>query len=169
MKKWFSILEFISVYAYHYCEVRDMKLYKREKYLSKIRGFYHSNDIIKVITGIRRCGKSSLMQMISEELIESGVDKRNIVYINLDKKGYRKIKNTDELESLIDSLSDGLKGDKYLFIDEVQNVEGFEELINAYRDEGDYSIFITGSNSYLLSGELATILTGRYRPTASTA
>ena len=139
-----------------------MKLYKREKYLSKIRGFYRSNDIIKVITGIRRCGKSSLMQMISEELIESGVDKRNIIYINLDKKGYRKIKNADELESLIDSLSDGLKGDKYLFIDEVQNVEGFEELINAYRDEGDYSIFITGSNSYLLSGELATKLTGRY-------
>ncbi len=139
-----------------------MKLYKREKYLSKIRGFYHSNDIIKVITGIRRCGKSSLLQMIGEELVESGVDRRNVIYVNLDKKGYRKIKTPDELESLIDSLAEGLEGDKYLFIDEIQNVEGFEELVNAYRDEGDYSVFITGSNSYLLSGELATKLTGRY-------
>jgi len=138
-----------------------MKLFKRENYLSKIRGFYHTNDIIKVITGIRRCGKSSLMQMIADEIIESGVNKENIIYINLDKKGFKSIKKADELENLIDSFSN-VKGNKYLFIDEIQNVENFEEVINAYREEDEYSIFITGSNSYLLSGELITKLTGRY-------
>ena len=139
-----------------------MKLYRREKYLSKIRGFYHECDIIKVITGVRRCGKSSILETISEELIESGVSKENIIYINLDKKGYKGIKTQEELERTIDSLIKSVKGNKYLFIDEIQNVEGFEELINAYREEGDCSIFITGSNSYLLSGELITKLTGRY-------
>ena len=138
-----------------------MKLFKRENYLSKIRGFYHTNDIIKVITGIRRCGKSSLMQMIADEIIESGVNKENIIYINLDKKGFKNIKKADELENLIDSLSN-VKGNKYLFIDEIQNVENFEEVVNAYREEDEYSIFITGSNLYLLSGELITKLTGRY-------
>ena len=109
-----------------------MKLFKRENYLSKIRGFYHTNDIIKVITGIRRCGKSSLMKMIADEIIENGVDKENIIYINLDKKGFNHIKKADELEKLIDSLSK-VKGNKYLFIDEIQNVENFEEVVNAYR------------------------------------
>ncbi len=138
-----------------------MELFKRENYLSKIRGFYHTKDIIKVITGIRRSGKSSLMQMIANEIIASGVKEENVIYINLDKKGFKKIKTTDQLENLIDSLSSA-KGVKYLFIDEIQNVENFEETINAYREEDDYSIFLTGSNSYLLSGELITKLTGRY-------
>lgn len=138
-----------------------MELFKRENYLSKIRGFYHTKDIIKVITGIRRSGKSSLMQIIANEIIASGVKKENVIYINLDKKGFKKIKTTDQLENLIDSLSSA-KGVKYLFIDEIQNVENFEETINAYREEDEYSIFITGSNSYLLSGELITKLTGRY-------
>ena len=69
-----------------------MKLFRREKYLSKIRGFYYANDIIKVITGIRRCGKSSLMEMIADELVEKGVNQNNIIYINLDKRGYKNIK-----------------------------------------------------------------------------
>ena len=139
-----------------------MKLYKREKYLKKIRGFYHETDIIKVITGIRRCGKSSIMQLIIEELIDAGINKDNIIYINLDKKGYKNVKTNDELETLIDKETKNIKGVKYLFIDEVQNVKGFEVIINAFREENDFSIFITGSNSYLLSGELITKLTGRY-------
>jgi predicted AAA+ superfamily ATPase len=138
------------------------KLFKREKYLSKIRGFYFENDLIKVITGIRRCGKSSLMEMISDELIEKGVDKNNIIYINLDKRGYKNIKTDIQLENLIDEKTKDIDGDKYLLIDEIQNVKDFEPVINAFREEGDYSIFITGSNSYLLSGELMTKLTGRY-------
>ncbi len=138
-----------------------MKLYKREKYLSKMRAFFHDDDLIKVITGIRRCGKSSLMETIAEELKEGGVAESNIIYIDLDKRGYKNIRNTDQLESLIESTTQ-MKGMKYLFIDEIQNVEGFEEVINGFRSEGGYSIFITGSNSYLLSGELVTKLTGRY-------
>ena len=138
-----------------------MELFAREKYLKKIRGFYHSEDIIKVITGVRRCGKSSLMKMIADELIEDGVSQDHIIYLNLDQREYRKVKTADQLENLIDEhlQSSGLN---YVFVDEVQNVEGFEEVLNGFREEGNCSIFITGSNSYLLSGELATKLTGRY-------
>lgn len=138
-----------------------MKWYPRENYLKKIRGFYHDAEMIKVITGVRRCGKSCLMRTIADELEKDGIAAANIIYIDLDKRGYRSIKQAEQLEALIDSLSD-ISGMKYLFIDEIQNVFGFEEVINGYRGEGDYSIFITGSNSYLLSGELITKLTGRY-------
>ena len=137
------------------------KLYKRENYLKKIRGFYHDTEIIKVITGVRRCGKSSLMEIVKSELIDSGVPDANIIYLDLDSRKYRKIKTESEFEALIESFSSA-EGIKYLFVDEIQNVMGFEEVINAFRGEGDFSIFITGSNSYLLSGELATKLTGRY-------
>ena len=138
-----------------------MKLYRREDYLQKIRGFYHDTGIIKVITGVRRCGKSCLMETISLELKEKGVRDENIIYLNLDKRGFRKIKTADQLDALIEERS-AAEGTKYLFIDEIQNVKDFEEVINGYREEEEYSIFITGSNSYLLSGELATKLTGRY-------
>ena len=138
------------------------KLYIREKYLKRIRGFYHDVDMIKVITGVRRCGKSSLMQMVRDELIANGVNENNIIYIHLDRRPFKTIKTTERLEEVIDRKAAELSGIKYLFIDEIQNVKDFEETVNAYREEGDYSIFITGSNSYLLSGELATKLTGRY-------
>ena len=138
-----------------------MKWYPRENYLKKIRGFYHDSEIIKVITGVRRCGKSCLMQTIAEELVSAGIAAQNILYIDLDKRGFRSIKQAGHLEELIDKLSD-VSGMKYLFIDEIQNVPDFEEVLNGYRGEGEYSIFITGSNSYLLSGELVTKLTGRY-------
>lgn len=138
-----------------------MKLYRRENYLKKIRGFYHDTGMIKVITGVRRCGKSSLMMTVAEELAEAGVRDENIIYLNLDKRGFRHIKTADQLDALIEDASQAT-GVKYLFIDEIQNVKDFEEVVNAYREEEEYSIFITGSNSYLLSGELATKLTGRY-------
>ena len=136
-------------------------LFKREKYLKKIRPFYHADDIIKVITGVRRCGKSSLMEMIAGEIRETGISDDNIIYLDLDKRENRKIKTPDQLEALIESKIKN-PGMNYLFIDEVQNVAGFEEVINGFRSEGGISIFITGSNSYLLSGELVTKLTGRY-------
>ncbi len=136
-------------------------LFKREKYLKKIRPFYHSDDIIKVITGVRRCGKSSLMEMIADEIRQSGASDDNIIYLDLDKRENRKVKTPDELEALIESKIKNPEL-KYLFIDEVQNVAGFEDVINGFRSEGRFSIFITGSNSYLLSGELVTKLTGRY-------
>lgn len=82
----------------------------------------------------------------------------------MDKRGFKSIKTPEKLEETIESLcsSSEICGIKYLFIDEIQNVENFEEVINAYREEEEYSIFITGTNSYLLSGELITKLTGRY-------
>ena len=138
-----------------------MELYRRDKYLNRIRPFYNAEDLIKVITGVRRCGKSSIMQMICDELLASGISQTNIIYIDLDKRGYRNIKTDQQLEALIDSKTPE-SGTIYLFIDEIQNIENFEPLINGYRNEGRYSIFITGSNSYLLSGELVTKLTGRY-------
>ena len=138
-----------------------MDLYIREKYLKKIRGFYRSNDIIKVITGVRRCGKSTLMKMVSDELEAQGVPAERILYLDLDQRKYRKIKTADQLEELIAAGIDEAE-QNYLFVDEIQNVRGFEEVINGFREDGNCSIFITGSNSYLLSGELATKLTGRY-------
>ena len=139
-----------------------MNLYKREKYLKKIRPFYSEEDLIKVITGVRRCGNSSLMETICDELKQTmGVKDEQIIYIDLDSRKNRNIKTADALETLIESQTTP-KEKIYLFIDEIQNVDSFEEVINGYRTDGGYSIFITGSNSYLLSGELSTKLTGRY-------
>lgn len=136
------------------------KIYQREDYLKKLRPFYKS-DLIKVITGIRRAGKSCLLLSIAEELRAQGVPDKDIIYLNLDKRGFKSIKTAEKLEAAIDER---VKDDdfKYLFIDEVQNVKDFEEVVNAYREEDNFSVFITGSNSYLLSGELVTKLTGRY-------
>jgi len=138
-----------------------MSVYRRETYLRNIRGFYHDCELIKVITGVRRCGKSCLMSSIADELREGGIDERHIVYLDLDLRKYRKIKEADQLEHLIEEATPE-DGTTYLFVDEVQNVTDFEEVLNAFREEGKHSIFITGSNSYLLSGELVTKLTGRY-------
>lgn len=138
-----------------------MDLFKREKYLKKIRPFYDQEDLIKVITGVRRCGKSSLMQTICEELKSTGIKDEQIIYIDLDSRKNRNINKANDLDNLIETLST-VDNHKYLFIDEIQNVDNFEEVVNGYRTDGGYSIFITGSNSYLLSGELATKLTGRY-------
>lgn len=137
------------------------KLYPREKYLSKIRGFYHECEIIKVVTGVRRCGKSSIMKMIIRELIEQSIPEENILYFNLDKRPYASITKAEQLDKLIEKYYNP-DTVQYLFIDEVQNVKDYETVINSWREEGNLSIFLTGSNSYLLSGELATKLTGRY-------
>lgn len=136
-------------------------LFNREKYLKKIRGFYHECEIIKVLTGVRRCGKSSIMNLIVRELLAQGVSEDNILYFNLDKKPYIGINTAEKLDKLIED-NNIAKGTKYLFIDEIQNIKNFETILNAWREEGDFSIFITGSNSYLLSGELVTKLSGRY-------
>ena len=134
-------------------------IYPREKYLERIRPFYDS-DIIKVITGIRRCGKSCIMKAIMNELCSKDVSESQIIYIPLDRRGYKNIKTPEQLEAKIESML-GNEENYYLFVDEVQNVSGFESVIHAYAEEG-YSIFLTGSNSYLLSDEISTKLTGRY-------
>ncbi|MGN0312725.1 MAG: ATP-binding protein [Lachnospiraceae bacterium] len=134
-------------------------VYPREKYLARIRPFFDS-DIIKVITGIRRCGKSFILRGIMNELCSKGIDESMIIYLPLDSRGFKGIKTPEQLEEKIESMIVG-EGLHYLFIDEVQNVHGFEDVVQAYVEEG-YSIFLTGSNSYLLSDEITTKLTGRY-------
>ena len=141
---------------------RERSLYSREKYLSVLRPFYSDKELIKVVTGVRRCGKSSLLELVRKEIQSHGVAEANILSINLDQRPYIGVRSPEALERVIDKSFEKAEGLKYLFIDEIQNVNGFEILINAYRESGEYSIFITGSNSYLLSGELVTKLTGRY-------
>ena len=133
---------------------------KREKYLKNIRGFY-DQDLIKVITGIRRSGKSTLLKQIIDELKESGVNKEKIIYINFEDIEMSFIKNDMDLNAYIKKQ---IKDDEkyYLFFDEIQNVIDWEKAVNSFKATKNVSIFITGSNSNLLSGELATLLAGRY-------
>ena len=120
-----------------------MQLYRRENYLKKIRGFYHDTGMIKVITGVRRCGKSSLMKTVRDELMESGVPEQNLFFLDLDSRGYRSLKRPEQLEAEIEKYQK-ISGLKYLFIDEIQNVDRFEEILNAYRGEGEFSISSPG-------------------------
>lgn len=134
----------------------------REKYLSKIRPFY-DQDLIKVIIGIRRSGKSVILTQIIDELKKEGIASENIIYINFESKEYSNIKNDDDLHLYIkEKINNNNK--YYLLFDEIQNVTNWEKTINSFKaDLKDHiSIFITGSNSDLLSGELATHLAGRY-------
>lgn len=133
---------------------------KREEYLKKIRGFY-DQDLIKVITGIRRSGKSTLLKQIIEELKDSGVKKDKIVYVNFEDIDMSYIKNDMDLNTYVKKQ---IKDDDkyYLFFDEIQNVKDWEKAVNSFKATKNVSIFITGSNSNLLSGELATLLAGRY-------
>ncbi|MCD8105785.1 MAG: ATP-binding protein [Lachnospiraceae bacterium] len=132
---------------------------KREQYLSHIRGFYHT-DLIKVITGIRRCGKSVLLMQIMEELREQSVREDQILYLNFEDYDYSFIHSGKELHEYIKSKVTTEKK-YYLFFDEIQMVPDFERVINSIRMKYNTSIFITGSNGKLLSGELATFLSGR--------
>ena len=134
----------------------------RDKYLSKIRPFYDV-DLIKVITGIRRSGKSVILTQIIEEIKKNGIDDDNIIYVNFELKEYSFIKNDDDLYKYIKEKISSKKK-YYLFFDEIQNVEKWELAINSFKSEykDNISIFITGSNSDLLSGELATHIAGRY-------
>lgn len=133
---------------------------KREMYLKKIRPFYHL-DLIKVITGIRRCGKSVLLQQIKEELLAEGIREDQILYLNFEDYDFSFIQSGKDLHKYVkEQLTEKQK--YYLFFDEIQTVSEFERVINSLRMKFDVSIFITGSNGKLLSGELATYLSGRY-------
>ena len=132
---------------------------KREMYLEKIRNLYDS-ELIKVITGIRRCGKSVLLMQIMEELKEKGINEDHIIYINFEDYDFIDYTEPKKFNNFIkDKIKD--KNKYYLFFDEIQNVTDFEKVINSFRATMNVSIFITGSNSKLLSGEFATYLTGR--------
>lgn len=132
---------------------------KRETYLEQIRPYYES-DIIKVITGVRRAGKSILLQTIKEELMEKGVDQGHIFYLNFEDLDFDYITDASDLNREIKSrIVDENK--YYIFLDEIQHIENFEKALASFRATLNVSLFVTGSNSALLSGDLATLLTGR--------
>lgn len=135
---------------------------KREKYLKIIRPFYEQ-DLIKVITGIRRSGKSVILTQIMEELKESGIKEEQIIYINFEFADYIDITDAKKLNTFIEQKLIN-KAKYYVFFDEIQNVDKWEKVVNSLKSKynENISIFITGSNSDLLSGELATHIAGRY-------
>lgn len=131
----------------------------REKYLKKMIDS-KDTEFIKVITGIRRSGKSTLLLMFKEYLLKNGVKKENIIHINFESGLYDNIKNYQDLYQYV---KEKIKNNKiYLLLDEVQNVDSWEKAINAFKVDFDIDIYITGSNAYLLSSELSTLLSGRY-------
>ncbi len=132
---------------------------KRERYLAKIRPFYDT-DLIKVITGVRRCGKSVLLEQIENDFIEKGYNNDHIIRINFEDFRYEKIRNAERLNKYI--VSHIKDNNKYIiFLDEIQHVRSFEKVLASLRATINCSIFITGSNSKLLSGKMATLLVGR--------
>lgn len=134
---------------------------KREMYMSRIRPFI-GKELIKVMTGFRRSGKSVMLQLIQEELIAQGVQKQQFISFNFEKMGFEHLCNAKALHEEVIRLAEKIDGKVYLFFDEIQEVKSWEKCINSLRVDLDCDIYITGSNAKLLSGELATYLGGRY-------
>ena len=134
----------------------------RESYLSKIRGFYHS-DLIKILVGIRRCGKSVILNQIMQELKDKdSIDNDHLIFINFE---YIEFEDLLDYKKLNEYVKEKIKDNQmyYLFLDEVQNVNNFEKVVNSLRASiSNISIFLTGSNSKMLSKELSSVLSGRY-------
>lgn len=129
--------------------------------MARIRPFINK-DIVKVLTGIRRCGKSVMMQLIQEELIENGVDQNQMFPINFETKAVDYVQNVHASYQAIRDFAEKHPGKIYLFLDEIQELAGWETLVNSCMIDFDTDIYITGSNAKMLSGELATYLGGRY-------
>lgn len=134
---------------------------KRETYMNRIRPFI-GNELIKVMTGMRRSGKSVMLELIKEELTESGVSAEQFISINFEDMRYSHLLTANALHAEILERVKGIEEKAYLFFDEIQEVADWEKCINSLRVSLDCDIYITGSNAKLLSGELATHLGGRY-------
>lgn len=134
---------------------------KRKFYLEKIVKLIDAEDI-KVITGVRRCGKTVLLKQIIDELENRGIASENIIYMSFESSKYKNIRNDNDLDEFIFSKTNNLNGKIYLLFDEIQKVKNWEVSLNSYRVDLECDIYITGSNSQLLSGELATLISGRY-------
>lgn len=134
---------------------------KRKFYLEKIVKLIDTEDI-KVITGVRRCGKTVLLKQIIDELENRGIASENIIYMSFESSKYKNIRNDNDLDEFIFSKTNNLNGKIYLLFDEIQKVKNWEVSLNSYRVDLECDIYITGSNSQLLSGELATLISGRY-------
>ena len=139
---------------------------KRELYMSRIRPFIGS-DLIKVMTGIRRCGKSVMLELVKQELTESGVHPSQFISINFEDMRYSHLQTAKALHDEITARAAEMEGKVYLFFDEIQEVKDWEKCVNSLRVSLDCDIYITGSNAKLLSGELATCLGGRYQSVRS--
>lgn len=133
----------------------------RTRYIEKVKPFVN-NDIIKVFVGVRRSGKTVLLSQIENMLIESGVPQENFIKINFESMKYSNVRNAEQLYAYIEQKASNINGKVYIMLDEIQMVEQWEKAINSFRVDFDCDIYITGSNSKLLSGELATLLSGRY-------
>ena len=136
-------------------------LIKRELYMSRIRPFI-GTDLVKVMTGIRRCGKSVMLDLIKEELKESGVPETQFIAFNFEDMRNANLCTAQALHCEVVNRASEISGKVYLFFDEIQEVTDWEKCINSLRVGMDCDIYITGSNARLLSGELATVLGGRY-------
>lgn len=134
---------------------------KRKFYLEKIVKLIDTEDI-KVITGVRRCGKTVLLKQIIDELENRGIASENIIYMSFESSKYKNIRNDNDLDEFIFSKTNNLNGKIYLLFDEIQKVKNWEVSLNSYRVDLECDIYITGSNSQLLSGELVTLISGRY-------
>ena len=134
---------------------------KREMYMSRIRPFIGS-ELIKVMTGIRRCGKSVMLELIKQELVESGVSPSQFISINFEDMNYFHLQTAKALHDEITRRAAEIGGKVHLLLDEIQEVKDWEKCVNSFRVALDCDIYITGSNARLLSGELATYLGGRY-------
>ncbi len=131
----------------------------RKEYLERLRNLQHKK-LIKIITGIRRCGKSTVMEMFRDELLENGVDENQIIFLNFEDYDNKHLRNPDELYSYIkERLTQKMN---YIFLDEIQIVENFPEIVDSLYIKNNVDIYITGSNSSLLSSEIATLISGRY-------
>ena len=136
---------------------------KRDEYIKKIVPFI-DKDVIKVLTGIRRSGKSVMLKLLMEELKNRGINENQFIYINFENLKYRNLKNYERLYDFILNKADDKYKSYYIFLDEIQEVEEWERCVNSLRVDEDFKfdIYITGSNAKLLSGELSTYLAGRY-------
>lgn len=134
---------------------------KRELYIKKIRPFFNKN-IVKILVGMRRCGKSVMLQLVKDELIETGAAENQFVYINFESEKNARLKQAESLYRYISEKVEGIIGKAYIMLDEVQEVEDWQRVINSFMVDFDADIYITGSNAKLLSGEFATYLAGRY-------
>ena len=151
----------MNLQNFYWCDMIDVVIYMviREKYLKRMIDA-KDTEFIKVITGVRRSGKSTLLLMFKDYLVHHHVKEENIIYINFESAMYDDIKNYKDLYQYIQKR---IKDSKvYLLLDEVQNVEAWEKAINSFKVDFDIDIYITGSNAYLLSSELSTLLSGRY-------
>ena len=137
-----------------------MEIIKRERYIERLKSL-RDKKIIKVITGVRRCGKSTLMAMFQQELMQSGVKKRQIININFEDYDFLELRNA---KVLFEYISHHLSKENrnYVFLDEIQHVENYADVVDALFVKDNIDIYITGSNAYLLSSEIATLLSGRY-------